>query len=73
VKWRKIPIPGTILQVQAKVMAEKLGHSHFKASNRFLQCFKSRQHIVFRDVCGDTSDVNEESVTEWTPKLPLCK
>jgi hypothetical protein len=60
---RKIPISGTVHQARAKEVTENLCKSDFKASNRWLKCFKNRKNIVFRDSYGKT-DANENSVAE---------
>ncbi|KAH6929235.1 hypothetical protein HPB50_025202 [Hyalomma asiaticum] len=50
---RNVPISGAILQQKAKDFASILGHDDFKASNGWLQGFKSRHGVVGRKILLD--------------------
>ena len=34
------------------------------------ESFRKRHQIVFNELCGESSDVNSETVEEWVAKLP---
>lgn len=52
---RNVPISGAILQQKAKDFACILGHDDFKASNGWLQGFKSRHGVVGRVISGESA------------------
>ena len=66
---KQMPISGPLLQEKARYFARELGIENFKASNGWLQRFRGRNDIVFRTISGESNDVREETVTEWTEKL----
>jgi hypothetical protein len=35
-----------------------------------LKCFCKRYQIVFNELCGESSDVDSETIEEWVAKLP---
>ena len=35
-----------------------------------MESFRKRHQIVFNELCGESSDVNSETVEEWVVKLP---
>ena len=39
--------------------------------NAWLQRFRGRNEIMFRAISGQSNDVKEENVTEWTEKLQV--
>ncbi|CAF1143326.1 unnamed protein product [Adineta steineri] len=69
---KRIPISGPILREYALKMAAELGDtSGFKASNGWLERFKSRYNIQFRIISGEAASVNNETVDDWTSRLPV--
>jgi hypothetical protein len=59
-----------VVQEYAKKVAQKLGKTEFKASNRWFKSICRRHQIVFNEICGESSDVNSETIEEWLAKLP---
>jgi hypothetical protein len=59
-----------MIREHAKEVAEKFGKSEFKASNRWLESFRKRHKIVFKEVCVESGDVCGETVADWVAKLP---
>jgi hypothetical protein len=59
-----------MVQEYAKKVVEKLGKIEFKASDGWLASFRKRHEIVFNELCGESSDVNSETVEEGVAKLP---
>ena len=58
-----------MLQEEACIKAGKLGHPDFKASNGWLQCFKSRHNLKQLTVCGESANVAEETVDAWHKRM----
>lgn len=50
-------------------LAEKMNINDFKASNGWLEKFKKRHDIVWKQVSGEANDVNQETVVEWKQKI----
>ncbi|XP_014260374.1 tigger transposable element-derived protein 6 [Cimex lectularius] len=69
VRAQKIPISGPIIQAKALEVAQELGDTGFKASNGWLQRFRTRHAIKFKAICGESGSVNEYTVEEWTSKI----
>ena len=66
---RQVPVSGPLLQTKAQELASELGHPDFKCSSGWLSRFKERHGIVYKNVCGESADVSEESVQQWKDKL----
>jgi hypothetical protein len=65
-RTQNIPVGGLLLREKADKFAKKLGHNSFQCSVGWLDRFKSRHGIVFRDVCGEAASVDEDVVTHWS-------
>ena len=61
----KTSISGPILKAEAQILANKLGHTDFKASQGWLSRFKNRKGIHFREISGEAHSVNPEAVDAW--------
>ena len=66
---RNIPISGIMLQEEAPIIARKLGHPEFKASNGLLQSFKLHHNLKQLTVCGESAEVPEETVEVWHERM----
>jgi hypothetical protein len=69
---KKIPISGPILQEKARQIAESLGDNlgSFKASNGWLEKFRTRHNISFRVINGESSSVDITTVDDWIQRIP---
>ena len=65
----KIPINGPILQIQANILAKKLGRTNFECSTGWIDRFKKRYNIVFGKVSGEAGSVNLIEVDDWINKI----
>ena len=66
---KNIPLSGPILQEKALDFAREMKLDDFKASNGWLDSWRSRYGIGFFKVCGKSSDVNLNVVSEFKAKL----
>jgi hypothetical protein len=76
-KWFKcarannVPISGTILKEKAKDLSTQLGITDFKASEGWLNGFKTRHGISGKVISGEAASVNDSEVDAWKGhKLP---
>ena len=70
VRNQNVPVSGPMIQAKALEFDEELGIKSFKASNGWLERFRKHHDIKFRAICGDSSSVNSETVSNWEEKLP---
>ncbi|CAF2055852.1 unnamed protein product [Rotaria magnacalcarata] len=67
---KNIPISGPILQQYARNIALQFDQStNFRASNDWLDRFRTRYNINFRAICGEARAVDSTTVDDW--KSPL--
>ena len=64
-RQRSVPISGPMIQEEARLVAEEMGHPGFKASNGWLSTFKKRHNIRQFTVSGEAADVEQETVEGW--------
>ena len=55
-------ISGPVFQTKAQELASELKHPDFKCSSQWLSHCKERHGIVFKNVCGESAGVDEESI-----------
>jgi glycine cleavage system H lipoate-binding protein len=55
-----IPIDGTILRENSKIIAAKLNIDCFSASSGWLIRFKDRHGLVFKKLAGESAEVSVE-------------
>ncbi|UYV61164.1 hypothetical protein LAZ67_1003664 [Cordylochernes scorpioides] len=61
----KLAINGNILKEKAILLALKMGQDNFKASNGWLEKFKARRNIAFKQLHGEAGSVDANSVATW--------
>ncbi|GBM05755.1 Tigger transposable element-derived protein 4 [Araneus ventricosus] len=66
---KNIPGSGVLLQEKAREVGESLGLETFKGSNGWLEKFRTRHNIFFKQICGEEKSVNPNEVTVWIGKL----
>lgn len=64
-----LPVSGPILQEKALEISKKVGMDNFKASNGWLQRFRERHCISFKNVCAQGNSVDKTIVDNWSTKL----
>ena len=68
-RQRSVPVTGPMLQEEARIIAKKMGHLRFRASNCWLDSFKKRHNIRQFTVSGEAADVSDETVEGWHERL----
>ena len=61
---------GPQLIEKAKMIADALGKSDFKGSQGWLEKWKKRFAIKQLKICGESCDVQGETVDSWKERLP---
>lgn len=61
-RQRSVPVTGPMLQEEARIIAKKIGHLRFRASNCGLDSFKKRHNIRQFTVSGEVAYVSDETV-----------
>lgn len=67
---KNIPISGPILQEYARNYAQTFDQkTTFKASNGWLDRFRTRFNITFRAISGESRSVDENTIIDWRSRL----
>lgn len=66
----KLPISGPIICEKARKIAEGLQIADFNASNGWIDRFKNRNGIVYRQISGESETVAQQDVDTWMATLP---
>ena len=66
----KLPISGPLIQEKALSLAKSLKKTDFKASNGWLNRFKTRHSISHAVISGESGSVDEDVVESWKLRLP---
>ncbi|CAH0713248.1 unnamed protein product, partial [Brenthis ino] len=66
----KLPISGPIICEKARKIAESLHITDFNASNGWIDRFKNRNGIVYRQISGESETVAQQDVDTWMATLP---
>ncbi|KAM7309540.1 tigger transposable element-derived protein 6-like [Ixodes scapularis] len=68
---RNVPISGPILAAKAKKFASLLGRENFEPGGGWIQRFKDRHGIVYKNVVGEAASLDVNAKDEWlATKLP---
>jgi len=67
--YKKIPMNGPILRKKAEKIGHKLGHVHFKTGSRWLTNWKTRNNVVFKQVCEESGAVDVQNCSVWMNNL----
>ena len=67
---RNIHPGGPQLIEKARQIAEQLGVENFKGTHGWIDKWKKRYNIKQMNVCGESGDVQGETVSSWMERLP---
>ncbi|UYV84398.1 TIGD4 [Cordylochernes scorpioides] len=60
-----LPVNGPLLSEKAKTLALEFGLKDFTGSGGWIERWKARHGIKLRNICGESADVNRETMTNW--------
>lgn len=69
----KLPISGPIICEKARKIAEGLQINDFNASNGWIDRFKNRNGIVYRQISGESETVAQQDVDTWDRELQVLE
>ena len=71
---RNIPLSGPLIQEKATILALTLDHDEFQVSNGWLVRWKTRHNVRCAILNGESGDVPQDAVADWTQRLPaICE
>nr|XP_037284840.1 tigger transposable element-derived protein 6-like [Rhipicephalus microplus] len=65
IRAQNVPISGPILATKVKNLAFLLGRSNFKPGGGWIQRFKERHGIVYKNVVGEAASLDSEAKQQW--------
>jgi len=69
-RTRNVPVNGPILKQKAIEFSKKLGVDDFNPTNGWLDGFKKRNDIVFKNIVGESGAVDTTICNQWIIDLP---
>ncbi|UYV67207.1 TIGD4 [Cordylochernes scorpioides] len=60
-----LPVNGPLLSEKAKTLALEFGLKDFTGSGGWIERWEARHGIKLRNICGESADVNRETMTNW--------
>ncbi|UYV67015.1 TIGD4 [Cordylochernes scorpioides] len=60
-----LPVNSPLLSEKAKTLALEFGLKDFTGSGGWIERWKARHGIKLRNICGESADVNRETMTNW--------
>ncbi|UYV69627.1 TIGD4 [Cordylochernes scorpioides] len=60
-----LPVNGPLLSEKAKTLGLEFGLKDFTGSGGWIERWKARHGIKLRNICGESADVNRETMTNW--------
>lgn len=67
---KNITISGPMLQAKARDLATSMNVVNFTASNGWLEAWRKRNNIQFRELSGNSADADVTAASDWKRKLP---
>lgn len=65
IRAQNVPISGPILATKAKNLAFLLGRPNFEPGGGWIQRFKERHGIVYKNVVGEAASLDSEAKQQW--------
>lgn len=69
VRESNIPVNGSLLMEEARLIAERLGEQGFKGTKGWLAKWKKRHKIAQMNIAGEEGDVSEETAESWQERV----
>lgn len=64
-----LPVNGNIVTEKAHEIAKRLNIDNFTGSGGWIDRFKTRHGIVYRQICGESESVNDDDIIVWSEKI----
>jgi len=67
-----LPVNGNIVTEKAHEMAQHLNIDKFTGSGGWIERFKKRSGIVYRQICGEAESINNADIAAWNENILPC-
>ncbi|CAI6354755.1 unnamed protein product [Macrosiphum euphorbiae] len=64
-----LPVNGNIVTEKAHEIAKRLNIDEFSGSGGWIDRFKKRHGIVYRQICGEAESVNDADIAAWSENI----